>query len=397
MSRRLPAVAVIGGGVIGLAVAWRLARRGVPVVLLERHQPGAGASSAAAGMLSPLKEAGEPGPFLDLGLRSLARYPEFVREVESCAGMEVGYRRDGRLDLAFTDDAVEALRHQRLLQEEAGHESRLLDPAELRRLEPGVADDVRLGLATELDHQVDNARLVRALWLAAEREGVEIRTAAGAAAVLTGAPEGPDGAARPDEPGAARPARSDESLAPVTGVRLDSGDVVPADAVVVAAGAWTGGLALPRPIPIRPVRGQIVVLRMVPPAPRRVTWGPGCYLVPRCDGRLLVGATMEEAGFAIASTAGATRSLLDCAIRVLPSLADARLEGFQVGLRPASRDGFPVIGADPATPGLFFATGHFRNGILLAPETAEMVAAELLDGRAADTAFSPARFGAAGA
>ena len=369
MSPRPPAVTVIGGGVIGLAVAWRLARRDVRVTLLERHAPGAGASTAAAGMLSPLKEAGEPGPFLDLGLRSLARYPEFVREVEAGADMEVGYRRDGRLDVAFTDEAADGLRAQKELQETAGHDARLLSPAELRRLEPGLSDDAVLGLATAHDHQIDNERLVRALWLAAEREGVDLRTGVGAAGVET---EGPGGR--------------------VTAVRLDSGADLTAAAVVVAAGAWTGALALPRSVPVRPVRGQIVVLRMVPPALQRVTWGPGCYLVPRTDGRVLVGATMEDAGFVVTATAEATRHLLDCAIRVVPALAEAEIQGFQVGLRPATPDGLPVLGADPATPGLHFAAGHFRNGVLLAPETAELVVAGILDGRAADPVFSPARF-----
>lgn len=368
MSRRLPAVAVIGGGVIGLSVAWRLARRDAPVTLVERQRPGAAASTAAAGMLSPLKEAGEPGPFLDLGLRSLERYPQFVRDLEAAAGIQVGYRREGRLDVAFDEDAVAALRHQREVQEAAGFDSRLLEPAELRRLQPGLADDVRLGLATAHDHQVDSERLVRALWLAAEREGADVRAAVGAAGVVV------------DDGGRVR------------GVRLDSGDQLDADAVVVAAGAWSAALDLPRPVPVRPVRGQIVALRMVPPALRMVTWGPGCYLVPRADGRLLVGATMEEAGFVVAATAGATRRLLECAVRVAPALADAEIEGFQVGLRPAAADGLPIIGSDPDTPGLFFATGHFRNGILLAPETAELVAAEVLDGRQPDPAFSPARF-----
>lgn len=368
MSRR-PTVTVIGGGVVGCAVAWRLARRDVPVTLLERHRPGAGASTAAAGMLSPLKEAGEPGPFLDLGLRSLERFPELVREVESCAGMDVGYRRDGRLDIAFTEEEATALRDQCDLQTQAGYEGRLLEPAEVRRLEPEVAPDAVLGLATELDHQVDTERLVRALWIAAEREGAEIWTGRGAAGVLV------------------------EGESPrVTGVRLESGEVLRSDAVIVAAGAWSGALGLPRPLPIRPVRGQIVVLRAVPPVLGRVVWGPGGYLVPRSDGRVLAGATMEEAGFVLTSTAAATRGLLEHAIRLAPALADAALDGFQVGLRPGAPDGLPVIGPDPDTEGLFFATGHLRNGILLAPETAELVADAVLTGGEVPDAFSPARF-----
>ena len=369
MSRRLPDVVVVGGGVIGLAVAWRLARRDARVTLLERHAPGAGASTAAAGMLSPLKEAGEPGPFLDLGLGSLERYPEFVAEIESCAGMTVGYRREGRLDVAFAPDAAEGLRRQAALQEEAGFESRLMEPAELRRLEPLLADDVLLGLATAHDHQLDNGRLVRALWLSAQREGVEIRTGAGVAGMTT------DGAG-----------------GRVSGLVLDSGETIDAETVVIAAGAWSGAIGLPHPLPVRPVRGQIVVLEAVPPVVGRVTWGPGCYLVPREDGRLLVGATMEEAGFVLATTADATRRLLECAIRTVPAIAGAAIRGFQVGLRPASVDGLPVLGPDPSTPGLFTATGHFRNGVLLAPETAEIIARAVLDGQDVDPSFSPARF-----
>lgn len=367
MSPKRPCVAVVGGGVIGCAVAWRLARRDAEVVLVERDRPGAHASSAAAGMLSPLKEAGEPGPFLDLGLRSLERWPEFAKAVESVSGVDVAYRRDGRLDVALEAGETDALRRQRRVQEEAGHESRLLEPAELRRLEPELAPDALLGLATEHDHQVDNRRLLRALWIAAEHEGVEVRTGVAAAGVEV---EG----------------------SRATGLRLVDGSRVDADVVVVAAGAWSGHLELPTRLPVRPVRGQIVVLRTVPPLLGRTTWGPGCYLVPRRDGRLLVGATMEEAGFDTGVTAEPVRSLLDRAIRLVPGLAAAHVEGFQVGLRPAADDGLPILGRDPHVDGIIYATGHFRNGILLAPETAEIVAGIVVDDAAAPPAFDPARF-----
>ena len=370
MSARGPRVVVIGGGVIGCAVAWRLASGGARVILLERDEPGAHASSAAAGMLSPLKEADEPGPFLDLGIRSLERYPEFVRAVESASRMSVGYRQEGRLDVAFDDEGAETLRRQHGLQRDAGYESRLLEPAELRRLEPGLAPDARLGLATPHDHQVDSQRLVRALWIAARQEGVDVRDHTPAATVML-----------------------DDDGRRVRGVSTSAGEAIEADGVVVAAGPWSGGLGLRRPVPVRPVRGQIVVLRAVPQPVRRVTWGPGCYLVPRPDGRLLVGATMEEAGYEPRVTADAVRALLDRAIRVLPALGQAAVEGFQVGLRPAMPDGHPVIGADPDTAGLAFATGHFRNGILLAPETAERVAAAVFEGATAEPAFAPDRFG----
>lgn len=367
MTAEGPRVAVIGGGVIGLGVAWRLADRGARVVLLERDRPGRHASSAAAGMLSPLKEAEEPGPFLDLGLRSLERYPAFVEAIEAAAGMDVGYRRDGRLDVALDEDGADALRRHRERQADAGFDSRLLEPAEIRRLEPAIGPEAVLGLATEHDHQLDNRQLVRALWTALGRAGVELRTHAPVTAVLT-------------EKGRAR------------GVRIEDGTTIDAGHVVVAAGPWSGQIDLPRPLPIRPVRGQIVVLRSATPILGRTTWGPMCYLVPRRDGRLLVGSTMEEVGFRADVTAGAVQRLLATGARIAPAVSDAVVDGFQVGLRPASADGLPVIGPDPEVDGLVYATGHFRNGVLLAPETAERVAAMVLDGEQAEPAFDPGRF-----
>lgn len=364
-------VAVIGGGVIGCAVAWRLARRGARVVLVERDRPGRHASSAAAGMLSPLKEAEEPGPFLDMALRSLERYPAFVEAIEAASGVDVGYHRDGRVDIALDEQGAAGLRRHRDLQADAGFDSRLLDPDEIRRLEPAIGPAAVLGLATDHDHQLDNRRLVRALWIALHHEGVEVRAGVRAASVLT---EGER----------------------ATGIRLEDGERIHSQHVVVAAGPWSGQLGLPRPLPIRPVRGQIVVLRTVPPLLSRTTWGPMCYLVPRRDGRLLVGSTMEEVGFRVEVTAGAVQRLLGIAARIVPALADAAVEGFQVGLRPASADGLPIIGHDPEVRGLTYATGHFRNGVLLAPETAERVAAMILDGEAAEAAFDPRRFDESG-
>ena len=367
MSDRRPTVVVIGGGVIGLAVAWRMARRGAAVTLLERDRPGSHASSAAAGMLSPLKEADETGPFLDIGLRSFDRYPSFVAELEAASGMEVGYRREGRLDVALDPDGAEALRRQQRLQRAVGHESRILEPGEVRELEPAVSPEAVLGLTTAHDHQVDNVLMLRALWTAASRAGATIRPWTPAADI-----EIRDGR--------------------VAAVRLESGERVPADAAVLAAGPWSGRIALPRPIPVRPVRGQVVVLRTTPPALGRVVWGPGCYLVPRTDGRILVGSTMEEVGFAAEVTAAGVERLLTAALRVAPGLGDAAVESSHAGLRPAAPDGLPIIGRDAEVEGLVHATGHFRNGILLAPETAERVAATVLDDAEDEPAFSPARF-----
>lgn len=377
-----PRVVVIGGGVIGCAIAWRLAGRGARVVLLERDRPGEHASSAAAGMLSPLKEAEEPGPFLELGLRSLDRYPAFIDDLESATGVDVGYRQDGRLDVALDDATAAALRRHQEYQTAAGFESQLLDPPEIRRLEPELTTDAVLGLATEHDHQVDNRQLLGALSVALDREGVEVRAGTRATAVLT-------------EGERARGVRVDGAGGGGRG--SSEAGRVEADHVVVAAGAWSGqlelGRARARTLPIRPVRGQIVVLRTDAPVLRRTTWGPECYLVPRRDGRLLVGSTMEDAGFRTDVTAHAVEQLLGAATRLVPTLSDGAVDGFQVGLRPAAEDGLPILGPDPEIRGLFHATGHFRNGILLAPETAEGVTAMILDGRAAEPAFDPGRFG----
>lgn len=367
-----PTVAIIGGGVIGSAIAWRLARRNAHVILLERDRPGGSrvggqASPAAAGMLAPLKEAEEPGPFMELGLRSMERYPAFVEEIARASGVDVGFRRDGRLDVAVDDEAAEGLRRHQRLQAEVGYDSRILEPTEVRELEPAIGSDVVLGLATDYDHQLDAERLTRALWIAAQAEGVDARGGSGVEGVVT-----------------------DNDA--VRGVRLESGGEIEADFVVVAAGAWSGRLDLPYPLPIRPVRGQIVVLRTVPPLLARTTWGPHLYLVPRADGHLIVGSTMEEAGFASRVTASAVAKLLDTAVRLVPGLAAAEIEGFQVGLRPATTDGLPVIGPDPDVRRLVYATGHFRNGILLAPETAERIADTVLEGADAEPAFDPGRF-----
>lgn len=367
MSGSGPRVVVIGGGVIGCASAWRLARAGARVLLLERDRPGMHASVAAAGMLSPLKEADEPGPFLELGLRSLDRYPGFASDLEAASGVDVGYRKDGRLDVALDEAQAERLRRQQAMQERAGYDSSLLDPGEIRDLEPSIAEEAVLALLTEHDHQVDNERLMRALWIAAAAAGVEVRTGVAARAVEC---------------------RSGRAV----GVELQDGDLVPADWAIVAAGPWSGELRLPRRLPVRPVRGQIVVLRAVPPLVRRTTWGPGGYLVPRSDGRLIVGATMEDSGFHTEVTAGAVQTLLAAAAQVVPAVEGAAIHGFQVGLRPGAPDGLPVIGPDPDVQGLIYATGHLRNGILLAPETAELVTRMALEDHEAEPGFGAARF-----
>lgn len=372
-------VAVVGGGVIGCAVAWELARRGWSVTLFERDVPGRAASRAAGGMLSPLAESDAPGPFLELGLASLDRFPALVEGLRRATGVNPGYLESGKLRVATTEAGVAALERDHAWQRSLGHAVEWLDAAGARRLEPALAGGIRAALLVERDYQVDSPVFARALWQAAALAGVEVVRGAPVSALATG-----------PAPAAARAA------AAVTGIILATGEVVAATHVVLAAGSWSGLVAgLPRRLPVFPVPGQIVELTTVPPVFRRVIETERCYLIPRADGRLLVGATAEAPRFAARPTAAGVRGLLDAALEAAPALADAPLTDAWGGLRPATPDHLPVLGEDPEVAGLFYATGHYRNGILLAPITAEVIA-DLVDGRAPAISlepFRPDRFG----
>lgn len=360
-------VVVVGAGLQGSSVALRLAQAGRNVVVLERAVPGAEASAAAGGILSPGVEAVEPGPFYALCRASLERYPAFVREVEAASGVSVGYRGGGTLEVALDDD------HAKVLAARAGKIQRhglpvdVLDDAEVRRLEPAISRESRGALHFPDEASVDPRPLGRAVYVAATRAGATFVT----------------GQVR-------RVVHGDRG---VEGVDHEAGRIE-AGAVVLAAGSWTmqvEGNGLPAGS-VRPVRGQIAVLDTRPPLLSRVVFSGHGYVVPRADGRILCGSTMEEAGFEKAVTAGGLRHVLDVAIGIAPALEKAPVVETWSNFRPASPDGEPILGAGPV-PGLFHATGHTRNGILLAPITADAVAAAVL-GRPApvDLApFSPAR------
>ncbi|HET8975556.1 MAG TPA: glycine oxidase ThiO [Solirubrobacterales bacterium] len=364
---------IIGGGLIGLACAWRAARRGLDVRVLERRRPGAGASGVAAGMLAPAGEAswGEDA-LLGLGLASLEQWPGFAAELEAESGERAGYARPGALHVALDRDEAEALRRRHDLHRQLGLDSEWLRPSGCRRLEPGLATSVAAGLHVPGEGVADPVAATAALLSALARLGVPVD-------------EGAD----------------------VTGLELGSGgcEVVLADGgrvaagrVLVAAGAWSGAAPwLPpadRP-PVRPVKGEILTLRSRDgeAACERIVAGERVYLVPREDGRLIVGATMEERGFDTTVTAGGVHELLREAYRVLPEVAELELVETGAGLRPGTPDNAPVIGPG-SDPRLVFATGHHRNGVLLAPVTAEAVSALLA---AAEphvdlSPFSPGRF-----
>jgi glycine oxidase len=360
-------VVVVGAGVQGCGVALRLAQAGRRVVVLERAVPGAEASSAAGGILSPGAEAVEPGPFHSLCAASLARYEDFAREVERLSDGWVGWRRLGTLEIALDDAHAQVLAARAARLEKHGLPAEVLDDAALRRLEPEVSPEARGALFFPGEASLDPRLLARALYVAASRSGARFVTGQ----VRRVATEG----------------------GRVAGVEHESGRIE-AEAVVLAAGSWTAlveGHGLP-PGSVRPVRGQIAVLDTRPPLLSRVVFSGRGYLVPRPDGRILVGSTMEEVGFEKAVTAGGLRTVLDIAIEIAPALARAPVVETWSNFRPASPDGEPILGAG-TIPGLFYATGHTRNGILLLPITADAIAAAVL-GRPSpvDLApFSPAR------
>lgn len=360
-------VVVVGGGVIGLSIAWRTACRGLSVAVVDdgREQR---ASWAAAGMLSPLSEfhAAEE-ELLELNLRSAQRYPSFVAELEQASSDVVAYRRCGTLVVAFDAGDATELDDLHALQLRHGLDTERLRGSQCRDLEPALAAGVRAGVHLPDDHQVDNRRLERALREAARRAGVAL--VAGTATAI------------------------EASAGRVEGVRLDGGAELRAgSAVVVAAGCWSERLltSLGLQLPVRPVKGQILRLRARPKSGavlpertvRAVVHGSAVYIAPRADGELVVGATMEEQGYDTIVTAGAVHELLHDARAVLPGLDEAELVECRAGLRPGSPDNLPLIGSlgRGAPDGLVVAAGHGRHGILLAPLTADAVAALLAQG-----------------
>jgi len=368
-------VAVVGGGVIGLAVAWRAAARGLRVTVLERGEPGAGTSRVAAGMIAPISEARHSEqPLLHLGLASARAYPEFVAELIEVSGHDPGYLACGTIAAARDNDEAEALDRELALRQRLGLPVRRLLASEARRLEPSLVPALRLGLEVPDDHAIDPRKLTAALAGAAKRTGVQLSAGVEAASLKV--------------------TKGDA----VEGVRLSTGEVVTTDQVVIAAGVWCGSLhGIPDDarVPIRPVKGQI--LRLHDPAgagllSRALRMHVG-YVVPRGDGRYVLGATTEERGFDTTVTAGPMFELLRDAIELLPGFNELVIDELSAGLRPSTPDNAPALGPS-VIDGLHWATGHYRHGILLTPITAEIVARGLAGERLPDlaAAFTPTRF-----
>ncbi|MQY02445.1 glycine oxidase ThiO [Actinomadura macrotermitis] len=367
-------IVIIGAGVVGLATAWRAAARGAAVTLVD-PEPASGASAVAAGMLTPVSELayGEE-PLLHLGLASRDRYGAFVAELEELTGLDTGYRADGILQVAFDGDDLAYLDEVRRFQESLGVPAETLTGRESRRLEPMLAPGVRGGLLAPQDGSIDPRRLTPALLAAGEKLGVRLVRRRAASVIVER-----DTAA---------------------GVRLEDGTEIRADQVLLAAGPWSGDIGgVPEGVvpPVRPVKGQVLRLRSRVPFLTRCTRGlvrgSPIYLVPRADGELVVGATQEELGFDIRVTAGGLWELLRDARELLPGITELEFAEVSAGLRPGSPDNAPVMGAS-ALPGLVLGTGHFRNGILLTPVSADILASVLLDGEVPEVGrpFTPQRF-----
>jgi len=365
----MPDVVIVGGGVIGCSIAYHLASAGASVTLFERNEVAGEASGAAAGMLAPLSESPRPGPFVELCLASLRLFPSLSEALREETGIDIEYLPSGILRVAQTEDEERELRHRLGWQRSLGLPLEWVDGEALRRLEPRLAP-ARGALYSPQEHQVSAGRLTQALAQAAARRGVVFEQGVAVTGLLTNG-------------------------ARVTGVRTPSGKVS-AGRVVLAAGSWTGAFArqVGVTLPVRPVRGQMLAFADSALTLRHIVWGEAAYLVPKANGFLFVGATVEDVGFRSATTVRGQRGLQRGARGLVPSLAHGEIVSSWAGLRPGSPDGLPLLGPVPGWEGLSVASGHFRNGILLSPITGRLMAQLLTEGKTEVSLapFSPARF-----
>ena len=374
-SARRP-VCIVGGGVIGLAIGWRLARRGAAVDVYDRNAAGRGASWAAAGMLAPLSEVGfEDEGFLSLGRESLRLYPRFLEELKEDAGVEVRLDTRGTLLIGLDRDDAERLRRLCEFREHLGLPVKWLSGTEAREIEPLVSPRTSCAIWIPDDHQVDNRGLVEALKAALSKCGGTLHENCPVQAVLN------DGGR-------------------VKGVKTREGEMEAA-CVVIAAGCWSKQIrGVPEELlpPVRPVKGQIITLREDELCSlAHVIRAPDAYLVPKGDGRIVLGASEEDMGFDRTITAGAVYRLLERGWWAVPSIYDLEIQEIVAGLRPGSRDHDPIVGK-AGLEGLYYATGHYRHGILLTPATAFEICDLILEGRSSGVfaPFGPTRFLPAG-
>lgn len=352
----MPDVAIVGGGVVGCACAWMLARAGASVALYERGRLAGEASGASAGILAPLAESDSPGPFARLAVAGLTAFREEIERLVEESGIDPEYRRCGVLRMALEEADAASLRTAARWQTNEALGLRWLDATQLAELEPALAPSHGALISAE-EGMVRPALLTRALATAAARNGARLH----------------------EQTDVAGPAISGGR---VSGVRLGSGVVKAAGHVLVAGGAWSPALAGDgvAALPVFPVKGQYALLNIVPRPLRHVVFAGEGYLVPRVDGTIYAGATQEDAGFDRRVTAAGVGSVLEMARAILPALGEAEVVGSGAGLRPGSADGLPTLGAAPGVAGLFIAAGHFRNGVLMSLITGRLMADLILGG-----------------
>lgn len=349
-------VVVLGAGVIGSAIAEAAAGRGVEVTVLDMRPPGQGASQASAGMLAPYVEGRHREALLDLGVRSAALFPDFIARLTEASGLPISYQRSGTLEVALDPHETAALAEAKTWLDARHVAAEWLESRALHAFEPALSPSVVGGLFIAAHALVGVSSLIAALVQSAKRFGAVFETPVEAAAIHPGR----------------------DSVDVRAGDRSYS-----ADAVVIATGSWSRRVRVANvaALPVRPVRGQLLHLVWTEPSrPRRVVWGPRCYVVPLQADTVLVGATAEDAGFDEHATVRGVRDLATALTELLPAAGDARLERVRVGLRPALPDDLPAIGPLTRAPRVTVATGHYRNGVLLAPVTAEIVVRSLVDG-----------------
>jgi glycine oxidase len=363
-------IVVVGAGIVGCAVAYELACRGASVQIVDDRPAGMGATQASAGMLAPYIEAHEGHPLLELTVRSLDMYDNFVARVAALGG-SFPYRRTGTLEAALDSDHLRRLEGAALTLPRKGVHARLLDAAGARSEEPHLSEAVVGGLLVPSHGYVAAGDLTRALTTAARRHGAQLIERGRVRRIVSAGGD--------------------------LRVETDRGSLS-GNGVVLAAGSWSGQILVDGVdvrLPVRPVRGQLLQLAWTGPTLGRVIWSERCYLVPWQDGTLLVGATVEEAGFDERTTTAGIRDLIEAAAEIVPHVWTAGFTAARAGLRPATPDEVPVIGPSTTVPNLVYATGHYRNGVLLAPLTAQLVADAMLDQRIDPLLelTSPKRFG----
>ncbi len=366
-----PDVIVVGAGVIGCAVAHALASDGHAVRVLDARQPGQGATQASAGVLAPYIEGHDSGTLCQLGRRSLDLFDRFVARLADEAGVPVFYERSGTVEIALSDEEAARLQRTSTALSRANIDARWLHQAALARQEPGATPRARGGLHVPLHGFVAATQLTAALETAATGRGARFESGAQVSAIS------PSAAAR----------------VAVTTAK----EVIESEWVVLASGSWSGRIRIAgvAELPVKPIRGQLLQLASPAQRLRHIVWGSECYIVPWPDGVVLVGATVEDVGFDERATVDGVRGLIEAALMLAPALEDAQFAGVRVGLRPAAPDALPIVGPSSIVPGLIYATAHYRNGVLLAPLTAELVRSIVREAAAdpALQALAPSRFG----